>query len=358
MGWAGSLADRTKKRKADKRAIVKVSFIIPAHNAELTISNAIYSVVDLFKSRLEYEILVIENGSSDKTTEIVTSLAGKFEGIRLFHSAQGVSNARNFGIRKASGDWVFFLDADDSCEIGLKEVLALPIRSETDIVLAGYQKGIQAIVPTFPQRNKVLQGELVEDVFAWMLSRPTERMTVWAKLFRREFLILNNLYFDSNLTRSEDSEFLIRAMKTCRSVVVLEKLIYRYRMTAASTMRSATSGVAPAYIAALKKAIEDTNSCSLRISSTFQRYVCAQIIIIAVHDFFNCEIDYSWLQRCQKMREFRNMPIIKQAMGKISMKQFFSVYALPVFLFKYHLIFCGGMICYVRSLANHLRKKE
>lgn len=97
---------------------MKISAIIPAFNAERTIARALHSV--LAQTRPADEILVIDDGSTDKTTDAVRAFGDR---VRLITQANaGVSVARNTGIQSASGDWIAFLDADDEW---LPEKLAL-----------------------------------------------------------------------------------------------------------------------------------------------------------------------------------------------------------------------------------------
>lgn len=96
-----------RKMKSD----IMVSFIIPAYNAEKTIESCIESIIS-YKGE-ELEVLIIENGSSDMTTEISQKLENRDARIKLYHSEKGVSNARNLGIQKATGKWIVFVDADD-----------------------------------------------------------------------------------------------------------------------------------------------------------------------------------------------------------------------------------------------------
>ncbi|MDZ4150125.1 glycosyltransferase family 2 protein, partial [Methylicorpusculum sp.] len=89
---------------------MKISAVIPAYNSALFIQDAISSIKK--QSRTVDEIIVIDDGSMDNTEEIISNLNDP--NIRYFKQLnQGPSAARNFGIQKAKGDWIAFLDADD-----------------------------------------------------------------------------------------------------------------------------------------------------------------------------------------------------------------------------------------------------
>ena len=90
-----------------------ISIIMPAYNAEKTIAQSIESV--LAQTYYEWELLIVDDGSSDSTISIVNSLAENDSRIRLFINEKnmGVAKTRNFGIEQASGEWIAFLDSDD-----------------------------------------------------------------------------------------------------------------------------------------------------------------------------------------------------------------------------------------------------
>ena len=89
---------------------IKVSFIIPAYNAENTIEECINKILKI--SRKDIEVLVIDDGSKDKTAEICKSIQDSR--IRFIHKENGgVSSARNMGIDSALGEYLLFCDADD-----------------------------------------------------------------------------------------------------------------------------------------------------------------------------------------------------------------------------------------------------
>lgn len=88
---------------------VLISFIIPAYNAADTIEKAVQSLTDVPRT----EVLIVENGSTDKTEQILQQLKKKYSNIKIFTSDKGVSNARNLGIQNATGEWLAFVDADD-----------------------------------------------------------------------------------------------------------------------------------------------------------------------------------------------------------------------------------------------------
>ena len=89
-----------------------ISAIIPVHNNEKTLEKCVNSV--LTGTYQNFEILLIENGSDDNSRALSESLSQRDSRISVFESEKGVSRARNVGIEKAYGDFITFLDADDT----------------------------------------------------------------------------------------------------------------------------------------------------------------------------------------------------------------------------------------------------
>ena len=90
----------------------KVSIIIPVYNGENAISISLDSI--LSQTLKDYEVIIIDDGSNDKTNDIVSSYTNSDNRFRYFYQEnQGVSGARNNGIKKSNGDYICFLDSDD-----------------------------------------------------------------------------------------------------------------------------------------------------------------------------------------------------------------------------------------------------
>ena len=93
---------------------MKLSVIIPVYNVEKYIEKTIYSLYKQDLSEDEFEVILINDGSTDKSLDIICNLADKFNNIIILNqSNQGPSIARNNGIIKANGDYILFMDSDD-----------------------------------------------------------------------------------------------------------------------------------------------------------------------------------------------------------------------------------------------------
>ena len=190
-----------------------------------------------------------------------------------------------------------------------------------------------------------------------MLVRPTQRMTVWAKIFRRQFLIDHGLLFDEDLRFSEDSEFLIRALNQCESMIISDVIAYHYITDSPSVMRGADPGRIEAYLKSLEKASKDMQNAPSAMQNAFREYVSAHISLIAVHDFFDCNLDIPWKQRYRNMADLIKKPIIQDAARSLRLRDARHPQNLPALLSQHHLIGMAGLICYMRSIQNRTQNK-
>ena len=119
-----------------------LSVVIPAYNAETSITGTVQSIYREFQMAIPYEIIVVENGATDQTTQVVEKLAVQMPCVKLYHSEKGVSNARNTGIANAAGKWLMFVDADDELHLGCgKRIIDIMQNSEADLCLFGHMNG-------------------------------------------------------------------------------------------------------------------------------------------------------------------------------------------------------------------------
>ena len=103
-----------------------ISVIIPVYNAEKTLKKCVLSVIN--QTYTDFEVLIINDGSTDKTQDLCNEFASLDARIKIFkNQIKGVSSARNTGISKAVGDFIFFLDSDDWLEVRALEFLLTKI---------------------------------------------------------------------------------------------------------------------------------------------------------------------------------------------------------------------------------------
>lgn len=191
-----------------------VSIVMPTYNVEKYLSAAIVSVIN--QTYLDWELLVVDDGSTDNSNSVAQAHASKDHRIRVFKKENGgLSDARNFGIDYTKGKYIHFFDSDDTIEPDFYEkmVTAIEIRND-DFVICGYYKDFISSDGTkstwfshitnvsTPIEKNVKWGATFSDCFNY----------AWNKLYNANFLKNNELKFKKGLSIIEDQEFLSRAL--------------------------------------------------------------------------------------------------------------------------------------------------
>lgn len=215
------------------------SVIIPIYNEEIYLKDAIDSV--MFQTEQSWELLLINDGSTDSTSEVCQKYATIDKRIKVFEKENsGVSDSRNLGLEAALGEWIIFLDADDWLEVSFLSEFKKSIMEFTfDLYICNYfvafnekqRKCMPRITATKIEHFKY--NEMAD----MMLRQSDERIkeqygylrTVWAKCFKKEHIRKNKLTFCPELKIGEDRIFLLEYMKCIKNICFIQHPLYNYR---------------------------------------------------------------------------------------------------------------------------------
>jgi len=218
----------------------KISVIIPVYNVEAYIEECLNSVVE--QTFRDIEIILINDGSTDHSLEIIRNYTKKDNRIILYSQAnKGVSTARNIGIRQAKGEYILFVDGDDKI---LKSTLAIlyqnAIQTNADLVLgnASYWYSDGSIQPAFIRKNiNNTTGLLGEICFEKMMEELVFPPLVYLFFVKRKLIIDNKLFFKRNIIH-EDELWCVKTMFNSKQVSLIDLNYYFYRQREGSIMKS------------------------------------------------------------------------------------------------------------------------
>lgn len=202
-----------------------VSIIIPAFNVESYIERCLKSVIE--QSYCNLEVIVVDDGSKDKTSHIVEALAARDSRIRLITQVnQGVSQARNHGIEMAHGDYLLFLDSDDWLEPYALEALVDCV-SKTNAEIIGLRAFFHRAdgsveAQAFPSQISLDELETFGPVLCGL---PT---FAWNYFISRSAIGFHR--YRSDIAYSEDCLFLFQVTSGRHSYGFVEKPLYNYRV--------------------------------------------------------------------------------------------------------------------------------
>lgn len=182
----------------------KISIIIPAYNIEKELPRTLDSV--LAQSYQNIEVVIVNDGSRDRTAEVIDAYAAKDSRIKPVHKENGgVTSARLRGVAEASGEWIGFVDGDDTIEPWMYErLLKNALTHDADISHCGYRM----VLPSGTIRDYYGTGKLViQDHHAGvkdLLEGSFVEPGLWNKLFRKDLLIGLEQKLDHSIKINED----------------------------------------------------------------------------------------------------------------------------------------------------------
>lgn len=211
--------------------IPKLSVIIPAYNIEQYIYNCLKSLQN--QDLKEIEIIVVNDGSTDNTAEIVKIFSKYDSRIKLVNQEnKRVGYARNNGLKEAKSDYIIFVDGDDEFEENsLNTIYETIIKQNTDIVLFGAYnfkngkcKSGSYSIKKIPNRlkEKILTPKVIQKNF---FKFPVLCM---CKIYNKNFLNQNNIKF-SQVRSGEDQIYYINTFLSAKSLFIINKNFYKYR---------------------------------------------------------------------------------------------------------------------------------
>lgn len=196
---------------------MKLSFIIPAYNAELTIGRCLDSILKEVYY-IDYEIIIVNDGSTDNTEKITYEYQKKYSCIEYYcKKNEGVSSARNYGMRYAQGNYIMFLDSDDFLSKGWFENTARDICVNDTFDFVIFSKNVE---------KQYSEYESIEMICG--IHNNISMSSVCSKFYKRNVIIDNKLKFDEEIINGEDLLFNLRYYLCSSTIKFIRLEIYNY----------------------------------------------------------------------------------------------------------------------------------
>ena len=232
-----------------------ISVIVPVYKVEDCLEDCLNSIIS--QTYRSLEILLIDNGSPDRCGEICDRYAATDSRIRVFHTENtGLASARNFGIEKASGDYLGFVDSDDRIEPDMYERLLEAIeKAGADIAVCGR-------VMEYPDKTEIISppaGVMTGEEAVKALALLRIRNPAWDKLWKRE--CFEDIRFPDGRVY-EDIATTYRVFLRTGTVVCLPDALYHYRIRESGISRDDSPGNLSDYFTATRSEFEELMSVS------------------------------------------------------------------------------------------------
>lgn len=222
--------------------MVRISVIVPVYNCEDYLEESLGSI--LKQTFNDIEVICIDDGSTDDSLGILNEMASSDSRIQVFpQENQGAGAVRNYGMKKASGDYVYFFDADDYLlKEGLEKAYSNAIRNDSDIVFFKFDqyKDNKFLTHSGPYIELQFKGADFDNfTFDWHDYRTgpfTGPFAPWLKLYKKEFLDAYDCFRFPNDLNHNDVPFHVMTFLKASKISFVPEHLYRYRIDNAGSI--------------------------------------------------------------------------------------------------------------------------
>lgn len=290
-----------------------ISIVIPIYNGEKYIKECVQNIIR--KSIAEYEILLINDGSTDVTQNICQELAYEYDFVRYIYKENGgVSSARNKGIQEAKGEWILFVDVDDYLNLTLSLDL---FHSDADIIV--FSKEFNGV-------NTCENDDRIKTLVCAAMKKSNNSTlnsvylnTVWSKAYNLEFIKKSGVWFEEQLVNGEDEIFNISLILKAKKIVLVGVTIYKWRYCQQSATKKYQKGIIEADTQFLVKISEvfKLNNMWNDMEDLYNELAVNGLWIILYQNIGHHENAIPIKEKYNKYKELENSVIYNQALKKL-----------------------------------------
>jgi glycosyltransferase involved in cell wall biosynthesis len=301
-----------------------VSIIVPVYNAESTIRKCIESI--LKQPYRNWELILINDGSTDASRDILNYYDKKYESICVIHQNNGgVSLARNIGIQKARGEWVTFIDADDYIE---GDFFSIVENCSYDLIIQqtyffSQNEPLNHFQPIPP--STMNSKDEIRSFFSKYMDYHVF-LAPWGKIFRKE--IIENLKFTTGQIVGEDTLFNQQSMANIQSIMIGDDGAYCYYNVVSHNKYNITVAEALDYLSNIYSAYKahgHKKDSFLAMELNFYTYVCRKDALHNAQKWYGSKIVKTIFSECKHL--YNTPHKLKMIMSRI-----------PGFFYMYHSI--------------------
>ena len=326
-------------------ALPKISIIVPIYNVEKYLKQCIDSI--LVQSYENWECILVNDGSTDSSGSICDEYAIKDSRIRVIHkNNEGVSSARNLGLSYANGEWIYFVDSDDTLYHNALSIFNGMIVNSVDAIMAGY-----TVSPEYYDRiilkhiNFKYSIISIHDALMEMY-KPTDfsyQGYLWCKLFKKSIIEENSIQFNESIYFNEDRLFIVEYLCRCINPIAYTiQPVYGYVNRSTGVMGSLQKKYNPRFITDFEAFIQMYNLIS--------NYTTDNKLIACAKE----GITYSFQQNMALMERFDAFDKIvykymRRKMRRISGVKWLLFPPLRVFVANLLRLFCPTLIVKIKN---------
>lgn len=311
----------------------EISVIIPVYNAGEYLEDCLKSISN--QVFCDFEILVINDGSTDDSLKILKKYQQKESRLKIFSQEnKGVSVARNFGIEKSQGNYITFVDADDWLHPEtIENYYKICIKEDTDIVISQFLTEKSSERQTEINIHNFERSEIEHKIFPKFIETDIYN-SVCNKLYNKKLIEKTKIRFPVGIKIAEDAQFNHQVFSAAQKISEIDFKSYFYREVDGSATRNVISNdYLQSNIAIFEYDYQKYFGGSISESEILylkkQRFY--KSIIALIYIYFNPENQFSLSQKFSKIREIVNHALVKKVFSDHSLKQNLGKYDLAIF---------------------------
>lgn len=344
----------------------KISIIVPVYNTEKEfLTECIQSAIH--QTLQDLQIILVDDGSTDDSGKLCDEFAAADPRIIVHHQPNaGVSVARNNGLDIATGEYILFLDADDYLPADACERLYRKMpETGADMLLCGHTcicDGQE--VPHLLGRDAVFTGQDIRKLQEVILNPAGELLNIspagtWGKLYRRSFIVENNLRYVPGLKRMQDNVFCLNAYQVARKVAYFDYSGYYYRINASSVCNKYN----PAIPEILEKALHEFEQFIHTRAMDLQPFYYCKVITVCAYEYLHIYFRNENNPATGRTRRAAYRQLLQQspycdAIKHVNLSLLSPRLRLSTFLLRHRMLWLLWFLLDTEALLNHILHKQ
>lgn len=307
-----------------------ISVIVPCFNTGKLIENLLYSLLN--QTYKNFEIIMVDDGSTDCTKDFIDKFLSENNSLDLkyfYKKNGGVSSARNFGLEKANGDFIIFLDSDDIViPTLLEELITSQLIKNSDLVISNAsveRNGITSELPiSIVDNNNIDISHLIISIFASSMAYKKYNFnynfgrSVCSKLYRKSIIDENRIRFDNRMYLFEDGFFNLNYLKYSNTISCTLSSLYIYKIELGNSTK-------------FRENIISENDYKI---NKIKEYVGDNIELKDANDIFNIDLFFSFVKSYIVSKQLPNNLFYKSKLMKSEYRKKYSL-SFNYKIFKY-----------------------
>lgn len=263
-----------------------ISVVVPVYNVEPYLKECLESIIN--QTYRDLEIILIDDGSTDKSGDICDEYGKKDERIIVIHqSNQGSASAKNAGLRKSSGEYLAFVDSDDFLQEDAYEFMVKQLEEYcADIIQGCFRKVYQKF---YRDVNKIIEMQILDtSEFLELFTKDWTCGLLWDKLYKRD--IFKDIYFKEGY-KIDDEFFTYKGVMNSKKILRVPHYIYNYRQRISSVMFSKDSQlkIISDSLEYLSIRREEVTKSFPQLKKVYDEHYLNMLIILSKNEYINAE---------------------------------------------------------------------